>query len=81
MSKLILDADLKARLNGLSEEVEVCDESGRTVGRFLPEAVFEDLLYTALAAEGPHSKEELKRRRHESGGRPLAEIWRSLGRT
>jgi len=80
MSKLILDPELQTKLNGLNQQVEVCDESGRTVGHFLPVAVYDELLYAALAAESPHSKEELRRRRQETAGRSLDEIWTSLGR-
>jgi hypothetical protein len=79
MGKLTLDTDLRRRLNGLSEPMEVCDEAGHRVGLFLPSAVYEELFYAALAAESPHSKEELRRRHGESGGRSLAEIWNTLG--
>jgi len=81
MTKLTLDADLRSRLNGLDEPLEVCDEAGRTVGHFLPSEVFDDLFYTALSAESPHSKDELRRRHHETQGRPFAEILRDLRRT
>lgn len=81
MSKLTLDPDLQSKLNGLNEPIEICEESGRTVGHFLPTAVYDELFYAALAAESPHSKDELKRRHNETGGRSLAEIWKSLGRT
>lgn len=81
MDKLTLDPDLRTKLNGLDTPLEVCDESGRTVGHFLPAAVYQELFYAALAAETPHSKDELKRRHQETGGRSLAEIWKSLGRT
>ena len=80
MSKLTLDAELRRKLNGLNEPVEVCDEAGQTVGHFLPTGLYEDLFYKALAAESPHSQEELKRRHSEIGGRSLAEIWKRLGR-
>lgn len=81
MVKLTLDSDLRRKLGTLGEPVEVCDEAGRVVGHFLPTPLYEDLFYTALAAEAPHSKEELKRRHQAEGGRSLAEIWSSLGRT
>ena len=81
MSKLTLDADLRRRLDGLNEPLKVCDEAGQTVGHFLPAGLYEDLFLSAMAAESPHSKEELKRRHAEKGGRPLAEIWRKLGRS
>lgn len=81
MTKLTLDVGLRSKLNGLDEPIEVCDEAGQTVGHFLPAPVFDDLLYAALSAESPHSKEELRRRHQETNGRSLAEIWRDLGRT
>jgi hypothetical protein len=81
MTRLTLDAGLRSKLNGLDEPIEVCDESGKTVGHFLPASLYDDLFYTALAAESPHSKEELRQRHQETQGRSLAEIWRDLGRT
>ncbi len=81
MTKLTLDAELRSKLNGLDEPLEVCDEAGQTVGHFLPSEVFDDLFYTALSAESPHSKDELRRRHLETQGRPLADIWRDLRRT
>ncbi len=81
MGKLTLDSDLRNKLGTLGEPVEFCDEAGQVVGHFLPAPLYEDLFYAALAAESPHTKEELKRRHQERGGRPLAEIWKSLGRT
>ena len=78
MTKLTLDADLRSKLNGLDEPLEVCDEFGRTVGHFLPSALYDELFYAALAAESPHSKEELRRRHQETRGRSLAEIWKDL---
>ncbi|HWB11124.1 MAG TPA: hypothetical protein VG826_17985 [Pirellulales bacterium] len=81
MNKLTLDAELRAKLSGLDEPVEGCDESGQTVGHFLPTQIYDDLFYAALSAESPHSKAELRRRHRETRGRPLAEIWRDLGRT
>jgi len=80
MSKVTLDADLRRKLNGLNEPIEVCDEAGQTVGHFLPADLYKELFYAALTAESPHSKEELKRRHHETGGRSLAEIWQRFGR-
>ncbi len=78
MGRLTLDSDLRGKLNGLNEPLELCDETGHTVGHFLPHPLYEDLFYAALAAESPHSKEELKRRHRESAARSLAEIWQRL---
>jgi hypothetical protein len=79
MSKVILDPELRARLNGLNEQLEVCDESGRTLGRFVPEALYTRMLYAAAEAACPYTKEELQQFQQETGGRPLAELWKELG--
>ena len=79
MSKIVLDADLRAKLNGLNEQVEFCDGTGATLGRFVPEAEYRRLLYACLKDQ--ISDEELVRLRNQPGGRPLKEIWQSLGRS
>jgi hypothetical protein len=82
MSRITLDPDLKARLNGLNEHLEVCDESGRTLGHFLPEAAYQKMLYALAESQRPPlSSEEVERRRKETGGRPLAAIWKRLGQS
>jgi hypothetical protein len=78
VSKVIFDEVLRSRLNGLDAPVELCDQSGQTVGHVLPHDVYLKLLYDAARAQA--TEEELDRISHEPGGRPLAEIWKSLGR-
>lgn len=51
MGKVILDEVLKARLNGMNETLEVRDEGGRLVGRFVPEEEYTRLLYDWAKAE------------------------------
>jgi len=79
MARVIIDESLRTKLNGLSAEVEFCDESGRTLGRFLPEELFMKMLYAWLNSQV--TDEELDEADREPGGRTLAEIWKSLGRT
>jgi hypothetical protein len=79
MTKVLIDESLRSKLNGLNEEMELCDESGRTPGHFLPADLFRKLLYAYAESECPYSKEELERMRQETGGRSLAEIWERLG--
>jgi hypothetical protein len=79
MTQITADPALRSRLNGLDEHLEIRDEQGRTIGHFVPQAIYEELFYRVLAAESGHSKEELKRRHRETGGQSLAEIWKSLG--
>lgn len=57
MTRIVVDATLRDQLAGASGEVEVCDASGRVLGRFLPSygGSEEDLV-------SPHpSNEELHR--------------------
>jgi hypothetical protein len=77
MDKIILDAVVREKLNGLKRELEVCDEAGHTLGHFLPPAIYQKLLYAWLNAQV--SDEELERASQEPGGRALAEIWHDLG--
>ncbi len=80
MGKLIVDKELQSKLNGLNSELEVCDGSGKTLGRFLPEESYRKLCYAAVIAACPFSDEELARRRQETGGLSLPEILKSLER-
>ena len=79
MSKVTLDADLKVTLNGLNEMVEICDEAGKKVGYYLPEDLYKKFVYAWINAQV--TDEELEQAKKETGGRMLAEIWKSLGRT
>jgi hypothetical protein len=57
--------------------LELCDESGATVGRFLPEEAYRRLIYDWMKSQ--ISDEELDRRLNQPAGRSLAEIWKELG--
>jgi hypothetical protein len=79
MGKLIIDEAMRSKLMGLNEQVDLYDETGRKLGHFLPADAYRELLETWVRAS--FSEEELKRTETETGGRPLAEIWKSLGRS
>jgi hypothetical protein len=79
MSKVILDPQLRAKLNGLHERLELCDEAGKSVGRFLPEDHYRQLVYTWANAQV--TDEELQRAADEPGGNTLEDIWRRLAYT
>lgn len=81
MSKIVLDDTLRSKLNGLNECLEICDETGATVGQFLPEKIYQKMLYQIAEAQCPHTPEEQEELRKQTGGRPLAEFWREMGRT
>jgi hypothetical protein len=78
MTKLIIDEALRAKLKGLNEHIELYAEDGQEIGHFVPGD-----MYRVLADAWVHSlftKEELRCAEGETGGRPLVEIWKSLGR-
>jgi hypothetical protein len=78
MQKLVVDDDLRSKLNDLQGELEFCDASGRTLGHFVPTDLYREML--VAWSEGHISEEELNRRMNEPGGRSLHEIWQRLGR-
>jgi hypothetical protein len=80
MSKVILDADLKAKLCGLREQIELCDADGHTMGRYVPEDVYQKILYQIAESQRPElSAEEIKRRRQVTGNKSLTEVLGRLG--
>ena len=62
MTKILLNDDLRTKLPDLSQPFEVCDETGKTIGRFIP---------TTNASNGqvepPISREEIDRRKQNKG--------------
>jgi hypothetical protein len=76
MSQIILDASLCSKLNSLTDPVDLCDPSGRVLGRFVPlidmsewEPVSPDV-----------SEEELDRREQETESYTTAEVLAYLER-
>ena len=78
MTTVVVDKELRDKLNGFEHRVTFCDESGRPVGRFLPESEYMKMLYER--ARHLVTEEELDRAEKESGGRSLAEILNDLQR-
>jgi hypothetical protein len=77
MTKVTIDETLRSKLNGLDQQIELCDESGRTLGHYLPANSYRDLLVAWSKARA--SDQELDRRMVEPGGCSLEEIWDRLG--
>ena len=73
MNRIVANDPLKAQLDGLVVPVEVVDETGRPLGHFVPRQE------VRATDECPYSDKELQRMRTEQTGRPLPEIWKSLG--
>jgi len=70
MGRIILDSDLKAKLHGLKEALEVFDESGQALGYFLPLDEYHKRIREKK--EIPFSDEELDKFRK-------SRWWRSIG--
>jgi hypothetical protein len=74
MTKIIVDAATRANLHNLDTLLEVCDESGQTLGYFHPQG-------PPSRVPSPFSDEEIERRRQQRTGKPLAEILERLNRS
>lgn len=73
MIKLIVDAEIEAQLEESPELLEICNQSGRTIGYFQP-----TLPPGSLRAMSPFSDEEIESRRKNRTGRPLRDILSDL---
>lgn len=76
MTAIVVDNDLREKLRKLGHEVPLCDETGSTLGWFLPEAEYMKILYER--ARHIVTDEELDRAEKEPHGRPLADILNDL---
>ncbi|MBW3596606.1 MAG: hypothetical protein KY475_04955 [Planctomycetes bacterium] len=74
MDRIILDSALLANFGGLSDPVEVCDESGKRIGYFTPVAALDHY----RTAQPPISRDEIERRKRNLTGRPLRDILADL---
>ena len=73
MNRIMVESPLTTQLANLVQPVEVVDETGRSLGHFVPTQSM------TASDDCPYSAEELARMRGAEGGRPLGEIWKSLG--
>ena len=73
MNRIAVDSVAASQLQGLILPVEIVDETGKTLGRFIPsrEVLERD--------QCPYTPEELEEMRNEPGGCTLEELWKSLG--
>ena len=77
MSHIVVDDELRAKLNGLNETVEFRDASGKAVGQFVPQDEYMRLLYAW--AKTAFTDEDLDAARRSGPGKPLSEILKRLG--
>ena len=74
MNHVVIDQDLRNRLNGLDKHATFCDEAGQPLGIFIPATDKAKLAYVKV----PFTEEEIQRRMQEKGGCTLPEIWEKL---
>lgn len=63
MKKLVLDADLLARLGGGAAKVTLTDEAGNAVGHYLPDDLYRAIVESLMPEEEPRAtaREEYRR--------------------
>lgn len=81
MSKVVLDAELRAKLGGATDTVELTDEAGNVIGRFVPEgrsyvtdAVYDRIVSALLPPLSRAELDEARREMLEHGGVSTAEV-------
>jgi hypothetical protein len=77
MTQIQVDQTLRQKLAGMNEPLELCDDNGQVLGHYLPEAEYKKILYASIQI--PFSDEEIARRRAQTGGCTLREIWDRVG--
>ena len=78
MSTVTLDAELRNKLGGLTEQVKLCDESGVTLAHVLPDALYRKMVCERFSASV--SDEELDEIARTPGFLPLEQILKGLGK-
>ena len=63
MNRVVLDASLRTKLKDLTRPLEICDEAGHVLGRFIPTP--DPSLYEGL--EPRISRDEMERRKRSTG--------------
>jgi hypothetical protein len=76
MNKIIVDSVVRTRLDNLSSAMELCDESGVTLGYFVPASDRERALYKWI--QESVTDEELQHAFKEIGEYPLDEVLADL---
>jgi hypothetical protein len=78
MTTVIVDKELTDKLKAIEHKAVLCDESGSTVGWFLPEAEYMKKMYER--ARQMFTDEELERARRQPGGFTTAEVLEHLNK-
>jgi hypothetical protein len=76
MNRIVIESAIRSRLDELEAQMEFCDESGRTLGYFVPVPEQDRQLYDW--ARRQFTDEEIQRARAESGGLTIDEVRESF---
>jgi len=83
MVQLVIDAELRAKLKGGNAKVTIVDESGKPLGHYLPDDLYQSIL-DALAPAGENDRsealDEYRNGNHISTADVLASIQESAQR-
>jgi hypothetical protein len=71
VTQIIVDAEMRGKLHGLRQPLELCDESGRVLAQLTPVLNSSD---RQRMEPPPLSEEELRRREQEEGDYSTAEV-------
>jgi hypothetical protein len=63
VNRVVLDAALRSKVNDWTRQLEICDEAGQVLGRFIPTT--DPSLYDR--SEPTISREEMDRRKRSTG--------------
>ena len=74
MSKIVLDADLRAKLGDAKEGVEFTDENGNVLGHFVPHDTYLRMAETLLPPLTQDEIADARREMLEHGGVGTAEL-------
>lgn len=79
MSAVIIGPELREKLNGLNEELELQDETGRVLGHFVPSETYRKMLSALAQSTCRLSPEELEKLREQPGVHSWAEVKKRMG--
>jgi hypothetical protein len=77
MANIVLDPQMQSKLEASNDPVNLVDEAGEVVRVALTPEQYLRYLYKTVKV--PISDEEIARRKSETGGSSLDEIWKRLG--
>ena len=77
MTRVVVDAAFRSKLDDLDGLVELCDETGRILGYFHP--LVQGSGSAAMKVQSPFTDEQIHQRQQQRAGRPLGEILEDLG--